>query len=252
MTARLRGQPVRNRLRRIAICSLALLASDAALAFQFQATEAEWASWPAYCKARYATVRIGKTLGYDRQISPAEIERWYNAVGQDAWYGLHHFCAGMALLDRAKAESNPSRRANDLQTSLTNYSYMLRNTPNGNPFHAETLARMALVYKESGDRTQAEAYFKRAIQEGPEHAAGYLGLYQFYRDQGDDREALAILTQADEVTQGQSAEVKYFLGMVSLDLGNREAALEYAREAYALGYQLPALRDRLAKMGLNL
>jgi tetratricopeptide (TPR) repeat protein len=239
-------------LRQIVLCSLCLLVSNAALAFQFQATEAEWASWPPYCKARYATVRVGKTLGYDRQISPAEIERWQSAVGPDAWYGLHHFCAGMALLDRAKSESNVSRRKNDLQTSLTNYSYMLRNTPVDNPFHAETLARMGLVYEESGEVAEAEAYFARAIEAGPQHPAGYLGMFQFYRDRGESQKALRVLEQADEAMSGQSGEIKYFLGIMNLDLGNKQAALEYAREAYALGYPLPALRDRLAKAGLQL
>ena len=129
---------------------------------------------------------------------------------------------------------------------------MLRNTPSGNPFHAETLARMGLVYEESGELGQAESYFSRAIAVNPKYPAGYLGLFQFYRDRGQDRKALQILEQADEAMAGQSGEIKYFLGIVSLDLGNKQAALDYAREAYALGYQLPALKNRLAKAGMRL
>ena len=238
--------------RKISFGIVGVFVCSVAQAFQFQATDAEWAAWPEYCKARYATVRVGKSLGFDRRISPGEIERWQAIVGPDAWYGLHHMCAGMSFMDRAKAESNPSKRDSLVKSAMSNYGYMLRHTPPSDPFHAETLTRIGLAYEQTGDRNAAQSHFAQAIAANPAYPGGYLGQYKLYRDRGETRKAREILEQGDSATGGTSAEIKYFLGLVSLELGDKHAAVDYARDAYSLGYQLPALRDRLAKAGLSL
>lgn len=231
---------------------LLLLISPAASAYNFQVTEAEWTSWPPYCKARYATVRVGKTSEFGRRVSTAEIDQWHALVGDDAWYGLHHFCAGLAYTDRAKMETGSGNREFAFKRALGEFGYMLRNTPATNPFYAETLTRVGLVHREKGDLEEARRYFDQAIESNPAFVGGYLGKYQLLRDEGRPEQARDVLRQADAASQGKSAEVKYFLGMISMDLGDVAAATTYAREAYALGYPLPALRNRLAKSGVAL
>jgi len=39
---------------------------------------------------------------------------------------------------------------------------------------------------------------------------------------------------------------------VLVDLGRYEQALEHARQAYAFGYPLPGLRNRLARQGYRI
>jgi tetratricopeptide (TPR) repeat protein len=238
--------------RFLLICLIALLAAPAARAYNFEVTEAEWASWPPYCKARYATVRVGKSSEYGRRMSSAEIEQWHATMGDGAWYGLHHFCAGLAYADRAKMDAKGDKREFNVNRALTEYGYMLRNTPTTDRMYAEVLTRVGLVHREKGDLGAAQRYFSQAIENNPSYAGGYLAQYQILQGRGEASEAREVLRKADQATGGQSSEVKYFLGMVSLDLGDIPAATAYAREAYALGYPLPALRNRLAKSGVSL
>ena len=239
-------------MHRYLLAILALLLATPAFAFRFEVTESEWAAWPPYCKARYASVRVGKNSEFGRQVTAAEIEQWHAALGEGAWYGLHHHCAGMVYLDRAKIETRADKRAFNLNRALAEHGYMLRNTPTTDPIYAEVLTRVGLVYREKGNVDDADDYFGQAIRNNPANASGYLGRYQLLRSRGDDAGARRVLQSADTATEGKSAEVKYFLGIVSLDLGDKDAAAAYAREAYALGYPLPALRNKLAKAGVEL
>jgi len=238
--------------RFLLIFLIAMLAAPVARAYNFEVTESEWTSWPPYCKARYATVRVGKTSEYGRRVSTAEIEQWHATMGDGAWYGLHHFCAGLAYADRAKMETKSDKREFNSKRALTEYGYMLRNTPTTDRMYAEVLTRVGLVHRNDGDLGAAQRYFAQAIENNPTYPGGYLAQYQVLHDQGSATQARDVLIKADEATRGQSSEVKYFLGMVSLDLGDVEAATTYAREAYLLGYPLPALRNRLAKSGVSL
>lgn len=239
-------------MRRYLLAVFALSLATKAFAYNFEVTESEWSSWPPYCKARYASVRVGKTSEYGRRVTTAEIEQWHAVLGDGAWYGLHHHCAGMAYLDRAKMETREDKREFNFRRALTEHGYMLRNTPPTDPIYAEVLTRIGLVYEEKGDTAEADEYFGQAIRSNPGSASGYLGRFKLLRARGDDAEAREVLESADTATAGQSAEIKYFLGIVSLDLGDRDAAASYARDAYALGYPLPALRNRLAKAGVQL
>jgi hypothetical protein len=57
------------------------------------------------------------------------------------------------------------------------------------------------------------------------------------------------LREADRISNGESIEVQYNLGLINLDLGDSLAAVENAKKAYAKGYPLPGLRRRLAQAG---
>jgi hypothetical protein len=41
----------------------------------------------------------------------------------------------------------------------------------------------------------------------------------------------------------------YNLGLAFLEIGDAERALKHAKRAYALGYRLPGLQNRLEKLG---
>lgn len=242
----------RTMFRLLALGLLVLAIVPAANAYNFQVTEAEWSSWPPYCKARYASVRVGRTSEFGGRVRPDEIEHWHQIIGADAWYGLHHFCAGLAHSDRAKMQTTANKREFEFRRALTEFGYMIRNTPPTDQFYAETLTRIGLVHREKGDLGGARRYYEQAIANNPSFVGGYLGMYQLLRDQGRTGEARDILLRADSASGGTSAEVKYFLGMISMDLGDVSSAATFAREAYALGYPLPALRNRLAKSGVEL
>jgi tetratricopeptide (TPR) repeat protein len=65
-------------------------------------------------------------------------------------------------------------------------------------------------------------------------------------------DALKVLEKADQVSDGKSAEIPYFLGLVLFDLKRYDEARENARRAYSLGYPLPGLANKLARAGYPL
>jgi len=64
---------------------------------------------------------------------------------------------------------------------------------------------------------------------------------------GEREEAVKVLKRGEVATKGKSAEIQYNLGLYMLDLGDVEAARQYAEAAYRLGYPLQGLKKRLAE-----
>jgi tetratricopeptide (TPR) repeat protein len=70
-----------------------------------------------------------------------------------------------------------------------------------------------------------------------------------YREQRKLDLAIQTVNQANEATNGESADIQYTLGLLNLEAGNIDAAVENARQAYAKGYPLPGLRTKLMRLG---
>lgn len=93
----------------------------------------------------------------------------------------------------------------------------------------------------------AECYFKRAIGFRAEDPQLRLLFGTFLHRSRRLTEARAEYELAN--TMGSSsAELFYNLGLLELDLGNIEAAREHAVRAYAMGYPLPGLRNKLDRL----
>ena len=91
-------------------------------------------------------------------------------------------------------------------------------------------------------------YFDRAIRFQPDDAQVRM-LYGLYlQRKGKYREALLQLDAAQKLA-ADNANIHYNLGLVYLDLGEFEKSLDHAHRAYALGFPLPGLRDRLKRAG---
>src|SRR6056297_1615893 len=86
----------------ILIGVLALGHSDKSHAYSFVPEAQEWASWPAYCKARYVTTDIGKRTDFASEVDPAVVRFWQTTIGPDAFVHMHHYCAGVIWLERAR------------------------------------------------------------------------------------------------------------------------------------------------------
>ncbi len=65
---------------------------------------------------------------------------------------------------------------------------------------------------------------------------------------GKKSEAVAKLEQAASLDQ-TNANIQYNLGLAYFDVANYEASLESAKRAYAAGFPLPGLRDKLKRVG---
>ena len=65
---------------------------------------------------------------------------------------------------------------------------------------------------------------------------------------GKPRDGLVHLRAAEELSENDP-NVYYNLGLAYFDLSDFDEALKYARKAYALGFPLPGLRDKLKRTG---
>jgi tetratricopeptide (TPR) repeat protein len=234
----------------MALAALALAAFQAH-AFNFTPTEAEWATWPEMCKARYARTRIGSGSEFGTSVAPGIVQQWQTTLGP-GWNYVHHHCAGMIWLDRAKLESNPSQRKFMLDKSISEHSFALEHTPADNPIAADIRTRLGLTYREMGDRVKAGEQFDAALKVNPAYDSAYVGKAMLDRDQKHLDAAIATLRKGNEATSGQSAEISHFLALLLLQQGRYEESRKFARQAYANGYPLPGLRDRLARAGYPL
>jgi tetratricopeptide (TPR) repeat protein len=136
-----------------------------------------------------------------------------------------------------------------LQTALDEVSYTLRAADQQSIVYPDIVITLAWVNKEQGDLEGAIRNLQRAIDIQPTSAKAYTALAILYKRNKELAKAKEVLDKANEATQGESADVHYNLGLINLELGNVDAAVDNAREAYKLGYPLPWLKDKLKSMG---
>lgn len=128
--------------------------------------------------------------------------------------------------------------------------YVLRAFPN----HPRALNSMAnLSIKEKSDRPNGAhftvgCYFERAFGFAPSDAVIHMVyanyLYQIHKDNA----ALEQDVQAEKLDP-QNANILYNVGLLYFNLKDYDKSLAYAQKAYAAGFPLPGLRNKLEKIG---
>lgn len=100
----------------------------------------------------------------------------------------------------------------------------------------------------SGANYSTECYFDRAIrfQRNDPLPYAFYGLFLAKLRRADD--AVRQFELSAERAQGDP-NVHYNIGLGYLDVGKPDKAFEHAKLAYAAGFPLPGLRDRLRKAG---
>jgi tetratricopeptide (TPR) repeat protein len=94
--------------------------------------------------------------------------------------------------------------------------------------------RWGAIQMMQGNREKARQAYRKAIGEHPALALGYVALAQTYMKEGNDQEALKILTEARTVVPRDFA-LEYVFGLVSLELGQQQQATEALKSAEELG-----------------
>jgi tetratricopeptide (TPR) repeat protein len=232
------------------LAATALLTPAASFAYDFQPTPLEFASWPAYCRARYVETSIGRLSQYANQVSPAERRVAEESIGANTYLHVHHHCAGVAWLARSKTELNPQQRRFMLGRAKAESGYTLRNTTSASPLYSNVLTNLARVAQAEGNVPGAEGFFDQALQAKPGDAQTYVAMAILYRDTKRLPKAREILEKGLTATEGKAVEIHYTLGLICFDLKDSSCAVEHARVAYDAGYPLPGLKDKLAKGGL--
>ena len=78
------------------------------------------------------------------------------------------------------------------------------------------------------------------------YSGAYVALASLYRKTGQNPEmVLGVLNEGNRHLNETSAEIHYFAGIVYVETLNLDLARYHAEKAYALGYPLPGLRNKL-------
>jgi tetratricopeptide (TPR) repeat protein len=233
---------------RLHLVLAAVCAANVAHAYNFYPTQAEWAVWPEFCKARYVTVPVGAASEYKDLVSPDLIATWTGILGS-CWSGVHHYCAGIAKWSRAKSGQKSDYALVD---ALSEFDYVRKWCPRENQFWSQNESYRAMTLAAKGQRGPAMVSIGEAISSHPSYDGSYIAKSMLLRDEGKLLEAHQALLDGEKATEGRSAELQYALGLSYFQRKEFEKARDAARKAYQLGYPLPGLRDRLKKSGYPL
>jgi Flp pilus assembly protein TadD len=91
----------------------------------------------------------------------------------------------------------------------------------------------------------ADCYFQRAIGFAPDDPTVYHAYGAYLQKFGELTKATSQYEKAIELNPN-AAEPRYNLGLLYFEVGDYEKASEQADRAYALGYPLPGLKNKLA------
>jgi tetratricopeptide (TPR) repeat protein len=128
--------------------------------------------------------------------------------------------------------------------------YTLRAIPNHHRALA-AMARLAIRTKSvhlPGARYPVECWFERATRFAPDDGGvkAEFGNYLFALGKSD--QAFAMFKEAAEMSP-ENATFNYNLGLAYLQKKDYAEALVYAKKAYALGFPLPGLKNKLIAAG---
>jgi len=233
---------------RVVLSLFAICVSNVAHAFSFYPTQSEWAAWPEFCKARYVTLPVGAASEYSDLVSPEVIAKWDGVLGT-CFKHVHHYCAGVSKLARAK----PGQK-NDyaLADALSEFDYGRKNCPKDNQFWSQNESYRAITLAAKGQSGLAVNSIIEAVSAHPTYDGAYIAKSMILRDEGKLADAHQALLEGEKATDGGSAELQYALGLSYYHRKEFEKSRDAARRAYQLGYPLPGLRNMLIKSGFPL
>jgi tetratricopeptide (TPR) repeat protein len=128
--------------------------------------------------------------------------------------------------------------------------YTLRAIPN----HHRALASMARIAVRTkslqllGAKYPVECYFERAMRFTPNDGGVKAEFGNYLYALGKSDKAFAMFKDAAEMSP-ENATINYNLGLAYLQKKDYAEALVYAKKAYALGFPLPGLKNKLIAAG---
>ncbi len=128
--------------------------------------------------------------------------------------------------------------------------YVLRAIPN-HPRALATMARQGLKEKKvklPGANYPVECYFDRAIRFAPDDGAVRATYGNYLFALGQDDMALKMFAAAVDLSP-EDATINYNAGLAYFKKKDYEKANMYAQKAYALGFPLPGLKNKLVQAG---
>lgn len=228
---------------------LVLLLPATALSLTFTPSEGEWLSWPDYCRARYVVSGAGRGSAFEQRVSQSEVAAQHRKMGEEAWYWLHHYCAALAYISRAKAATTDQWRNHYLREADANLYGHLKVISNDNPMFPDVVVSAAQLEVERGEQAKALKLLEQGMSSHPTASSPYAFAAILYRRSNDYAAAIDVLNRGLAAVDQQSAELQYIIGLMYLESNQLDLASEHAAKAYELGYPLPGLAAKLRRAG---
>lgn len=129
--------------------------------------------------------------------------------------------------------------------------YLLRAYPNhpGGLLAMSRLGRKLKTEHPYGTHYSVRCYFDRAIRLAPDDPTVRFLYAQHLWYTDHKKEGLEQVDKAIELG-AEDANTFYNAGLMNFDLGHKDKAYEYAKRAYALGFPLQGLKDKLKQAGM--
>jgi tetratricopeptide (TPR) repeat protein len=149
--------------------------------------------------------------------------------------GEHQRALGLYQKAIAADPANPDRYLDctRLLIDLDRYDEATRIVESGIPLVPDDYPltiRLGAIAMMQGNRAQAREAYHKAISEHPALALGYVALAQTFIKEGNDQEALKVLTEARTVVPRDFA-LEYVFGLVSFQLGLQQQAMDALKAA---------------------
>lgn len=217
------------------------------LAFDFVPTEIEFMAMSDDCKAIYSITTVAREHGFGHWLPKNEREKW-RLIGERNG-GAWHYCGGLVKLRRAELALNVKEKERNYRDGISAVKFSYNLIDLMKPMAADMAIAIARGYRGLHEIEKAKKYLDVAIRNHPNKTKIYSLYGLIYFDAGNYEAAKEVLLKGNEVAKGRDSEILYFLGLVSIELGEIDEAKEYAYEAYKLGYPLKGLKEKLDKLG---
>ncbi len=197
---------LRTCLLLIAMALNGLPGAGSALAGDPQATAADWALIPAWC--RFA-MSARKTDNRVNQIPDPQLRAKIHALDKSGCNGFHHYCWGLIWANRGYLYNGEdyNLRRSYFAWAISDFQYIFANSEPGNtcslfPESYTKLGEMKLLIDKP---REAESHYREALQLKPDYAPAYAGLSDLYETQGHIDKAVAVLQAGLKVKPTSSA-----------------------------------------------
>lgn len=143
----------------------------------------------------WAAIEFAKTAA-EEAMCQARIYAGRDTSDRDNWMHMHHYCDCLRFINRAYSARDRYDRKEALQLGIGGCEYVLGHTKSNFSMRPEIMTQKAIGLKMMGQRAQAAGELTRAIQFNPDYVPAYGELADYYREVGDKKKALELITEA--------------------------------------------------------
>ncbi len=143
-------------------------------------TDAEFARLPAYCRARWA------------DNNSQQRRYWGKRMGK-SFGGMHHYCAGLNLLNKTLGTTDKNARNELLRGAIKEIEMIREYATKDFYLRPEMGNKVGNSYLRLGSFPEAINEFSKGIRLYPKYTLNYVGLSKIYKKQDHITEAKKIL-----------------------------------------------------------